>query len=229
MSMPQLDRDGDVFVLTIGDDENRFHPDWIARVSELLDEVAAADAPRALVTTATGKFFSNGLDLDWLGQHPDQIDPYVASVHELLAKLLVLPVPTAAALQGHTFAAGAMLALAHDWRVMRADRGFFCLPEADIRIPFTVGMTALIQAKLPPAAATDTMIGAKRFGGADAAAAGLVSAAASEEELLAAALDLVRPHAAKDAATLGTIKQRMYAGALEALRAVEGNIFGATT
>jgi enoyl-CoA hydratase/carnithine racemase len=224
--MPTLDRDGDVFVLHLGDDENRFHPDWMAEVRELLDEVAAAEAPRALVTTATGKFFSNGLDLDWLGQHPDQVDAYVASVHELFATLLVLPVPSVAALQGHTFAAGAMLALAHDWRVMRADRGFFCLPEADIRIPFTVGMTALVQSKLPPAAATHAMIGAKRFGGEDAAAACLVDLAASEDEVLSTAVELAGRHASKDGATLGTIKQRMYAGALRALRGTEGNTIG---
>ena len=69
--MPQLDRDGEVFVLDLGADENRFHPDWVASVSGLLEEVAAADGPRALVTAATGKFWSNGLDLDWLFSHPD--------------------------------------------------------------------------------------------------------------------------------------------------------------
>ena len=37
-------------------------------------------------------------------------------------------------------ALGSMLAMAHDWRVMRADRGSFCFPEVDIRLAFTPGM-----------------------------------------------------------------------------------------
>ena len=70
--MPTLDRDGDVFVLDIGDTENRFHPDWLAAVHAALDEVERAEGAHALVTTASGKFFSNGLDLDWLSAHGDQ-------------------------------------------------------------------------------------------------------------------------------------------------------------
>ncbi len=224
--MPDLTRDGDVFVLNIGDDENRFHPDWMSRVSELLDEVAAAESPRALITTASGKFFSNGLDLDWLGQNSDRIDDYVAQVHGLFAQVLGLGVPTVAALQGHTFAAGAMLALAHDWRVMRADRGFFCLPEADIRIPFTPGMDALIRTKLTPQAQTSTMVGALRFGGEDALRLGIVDATAGEDDLLATATGLVAGHAAKDGGTLGIIKSRMYADTLAILSDRDANRFG---
>ena len=82
--MPALDRHDDVFVLDIGDTENRFHPDWLASVSDLLDEVENAEGPRALVTAATGKFFSNGLDLDWLSAHPDDASQYLGAVHELV-------------------------------------------------------------------------------------------------------------------------------------------------
>jgi enoyl-CoA hydratase/carnithine racemase len=221
--MPHLDRDGDVFILQLGADENRFHPDFLTAVSALLDEVAATPAPRALITAAMGKFFSNGLDLEWLAANPDRIDDYTASVHELLARVLTFPAPTVAALQGHTFAAGAMLALAHDWRVMRADRGFFCLPEADINIPFLPGMSALIQSKLTPATATDLMLTARRYGGDDALAAGLITATAAEDEVLSTAVELVRPLAGKDPATLGVIKQRMYAEVVAMLRDTEAN------
>jgi enoyl-CoA hydratase/carnithine racemase len=225
--MPHLDRDGDVWILDLGDDENRFHPDWMTSVAGLLDEVVAAPAPRALVTSATGKFWSNGLDLEWLGENGDQVEAYVAQVHDLFAKFLAAPLPTVAAIQGHAFAAGGMLALAHDWRVMRADRGFFCLPEADIRIPFTPGMNALITTKLTPATATTAMVGAQRFGGEAALAAGIVTATAAEERVLHDAVALAAPHAGKDGATLGTIKERLHREALVALADRDGNRLGA--
>jgi enoyl-CoA hydratase/carnithine racemase len=215
--MPTLDRHDTVFVLDLGDTENRFHPDWLAAVDAALDEVEGADGPRALVTTATGKFFSNGLDLDWLSAHADQHEEYVISVHALLARMLALPVITVAALQGHTFAAGAMLSLAHDLRVMRADRGFWCLPEADIGIPFTRGMSALIQARLTPQTAHEAMTTARRYGGSDALAAGIVDRAVAEDAVRSAAVDMAADQAGKAGATLATIKTRMYAPVLALL------------
>jgi Delta3-Delta2-enoyl-CoA isomerase len=211
--MPTLDNDGDVWILHLGDDENRFNPDWMTAVSDALDEVVAKPEPRALVTTAAGKIWSNGLDLDWLSQNQDRVQEFVEQVHDLLAKFLIAPLPTVAAVQGHCFAGGAMLALAHDWRVMRADRGYFCLPEADINIPFTPGMSSLIQSKLTPAVATATMVGAKRIGGEEAAAARIVDAAVPEDQVLARAVELAATHAPKLGSTLGTIKQRMHAAA----------------
>jgi enoyl-CoA hydratase/carnithine racemase len=180
--------------------------------------VEGAEGPRALVTAATGKFFSNGLDLDWLFAHADQHEDYVVRVHELLARVLALPVITVAALQGHTFAAGAMLSLAHDVRVMRADRGFWCLPEADIGIPFTRGMSALIQARLPPQTAHAAMTTGRRYGGADALAAGIVDHAVGEDAVRTTAVELASSLAGKAGDTLGTIKSRMYAPALAVLR-----------
>ena len=188
--MPTIDRQGDVFVLDLGDGENRLHPDWIAAFHAALDEVEKASGPRALVTTARGKIYSNGLDLDWLAAHADRYEAYVESVHELLARVLSFRVITVAALQGHAFAAGAMLSLAHDVRVMRADRGFWCLPEADLGIPFTPGMSALIQARLSHGTAHEAMVTARRYGGTDAVAAGIVNEAVLEAAVRQAAVEL---------------------------------------
>jgi Delta3-Delta2-enoyl-CoA isomerase len=216
--MPSLTRHEDVFVLDLGDDENRFNPNWVGSVNALLDEVEGTPAPRALVTSAQGKIWSNGLDLEWLAANLESANDFLTEVHELFARVLTLGVPTVAALQGHTFAAGAMLALAHDQRVMRADRGYFCLPEADINIPFSPGMSALIMARLPIGAAHEAMTTGRRYGGSDALEAGIVDAAVGEEEVLAHALALAAPLAGKDPATLATIKQRMYADAAAVLR-----------
>ncbi|HEY1917325.1 MAG TPA: enoyl-CoA hydratase/isomerase family protein [Streptosporangiaceae bacterium] len=219
--MPALDRDGDVFVLDLGDTENRFHPDWLAAVARLLDEVGQTGGHKALVIAATGKFFSNGLDLDWLSSHSDEATGYVRTVHELFAWILEAPLFTVAALQGHTFAAGAMLSLACDVRVMRADRGFWCLPEADIGIPFTPGMSALIQARLTPQAAHEAMTTGRRYGGHDALSAAIVDRIAEEEQVRKDAVEIARGQAAKAGPTLATIKTRMYAPVLATLRELD--------
>jgi len=57
-------REGNVHVVTLGDDANLLHPALVARLHEVLDAVdAASDGPSALVLTARGKFFSSGLDV----------------------------------------------------------------------------------------------------------------------------------------------------------------------
>ena len=224
--MPALSRDGDVFLLHLGDDENRFNPDWVGAVSALLDEAAAAEAPRAVVLTASGKIWSNGLDLEWIGANVDQLDDFIASVHEIFAQTLVFPGTVVAAIQGHCFAAGAMLALACDQRVMRADRGYFCLPEADINIPFTPGMSALVQCKLSPPVAHEAMTTGRRYGGADAAALQIVDEAVGEDEVLARAVERAAAHAAKSPDVLRTIKERMYPQVVATLRDRAADAFG---
>ncbi|HYQ36084.1 MAG TPA: enoyl-CoA hydratase-related protein [Mycobacterium sp.] len=213
---PTLNWDDKIAVLDLGEDENRFSPEFLDAINAQLDELEGGGA-QGLVTTARNKFYTNGLDLDWLTAHPEQMQSYVARVQALLARVLTLPMPTAAAVTGHAFGAGAMLAMAHDVRVMRADRGFFCFPEVDIRIPFTDGMAALIQAKLTPRAAVASMTTGRRFGGVEAAELGIVDATAGEGAVTAAATELLRPLAGKDPGTLGAIKRTMFRTAAQAL------------
>ena len=213
---PTLNWDDKIAVLDLGEDENRFSPEFLDAINAQLDELEGGGA-QGLVTTARNKFYTNGLDLDWLTAHPEQMQSYVARVQALLARVLTLPMPTAAAVTGHAFGAGAMLAMAHDVRVMRADRGFFCFPEVDIRIPFTDGMAALIQAKLTPRAGVASMTTGRRFGGVEAAELGIVDATAGEGAVTAAAVELLRPLAGKDPGTLGAIKRTMFRTAAQAL------------
>jgi len=210
-----LTYDEKIAILDLGDDENRFSPSFLDDIDAQLDDIVAS--AHGLVTTATGKFYTNGLDLDWLGAHSEQMQWYIGRVQGLLARMLTFPLPTAAAVVGHAFGAGAMLAVAHDFRVMRADRGYFCFPEVDINIPFTPGMAALIQAKLAPQTAVASMTTGRRFGGTDAASIGIVDATAAEEAVTAAAVDLLRPLSGKNQQTLGAIKQTMFTQAVTAL------------
>ncbi|NKX86265.1 enoyl-CoA hydratase-related protein [Nocardia coubleae] len=205
-----------IAVLTLGDNENRFSPDWIDSVNAQLDTIE--QEAQGLITVGSAKFYSNGLDLEWLMANGDRGEWYVGRVQELFARILTFPLPTLAAVNGHAFGAGAMLAIAHDFRIMRADRGYYCFPEVDINIPFTPGMAALIQAKLGPQAAVTAMTTGHRFGGPDALAAGLVDATATEAELVADAATKLTPILGKNPATLAAIKNTMYAAVTAALR-----------
>ena len=216
--MPTLTQDGPLWIIDLGGDENRFSPTWMDSVGELLDQIASGNDPAALLTVGSGKFYSNGLDLEWLMAHPDEMAIYVQRVHGLFERMLTLPVPTVAAVNGHAFGAGSMLAMAHDYRVMREDRGYFCFPEVDINIPFTAGMAALIQCKLSPRSAVDAMTTGHRYGATQAHAAGLVDGTASLEDLKESAARLVRELAGKNRTTLGAIKATMFAHVVEALQ-----------
>ncbi|MBF6145051.1 enoyl-CoA hydratase [Nocardia sp. 852002-20019_SCH5090214] len=220
--MPYLDRDGDVFVLYLGnegqtDSENRFHPDWIDAFHAKLDEVEAAEGPAALVTVATGKFFSNGLDTDWLFGNMDKMHWYLDRVHSVFSRLLAFGMPTVAALNGHAFGAGAMLATSHDFRVMRSDRGYWCLPEVHLGMPFTVAMNALVTERLTNQVALEAMTTGRRYGAADAIAAGIVDEAAEADGVLAAAVARAAALTGNRKPNLPVIKRALHGRALAGL------------
>ncbi len=218
--MIELERDGAVFVLQLNEGENRLNRSFVDGVNRALDEVEASQGEAALVTTGEGRFYSNGLDLEWLaGVAREDVAPFLNDVNRLFARLLAFPVATVAAINGHAFAAGLMLALAHDFRVMRADRGFACLPEIDLAMgaPLTAGMYALLGARLPAATLHEALVTGRRYGGVEAAAAGIVHEAAAEADVLPRAVERARGLAGKDRATMAALKRGLFESALEVL------------
>lgn len=213
--MIDLQRSGDVFVLHIERGENRFRPDLLAEISGALDAVEAAGNPAALVTTGAGKFYSNGLDLEWMhAQERESGAAYMSAVLGLFARTLTFPVITVAAMNGHAFGAGAQWALAHDYRVMREDRGYFCMPEIDMGVPLHPGMTALIQARLPRQSAHEVIATGKRYPAEEALARRIVDAVVPEAQLVERAVELAAPLAVKAHPILRKLKRDMYPIAL---------------
>ncbi|MGH0030272.1 MAG: enoyl-CoA hydratase/isomerase family protein [Myxococcota bacterium] len=214
--MIDLSRDGDVFVLRVDAGENRFGPETLAGWNEALDQVEAADGPKALVTTGSGRFYSNGLDLDHMLSSGDP-PAYLKQVLDLMARVLVFPAFTVAAMNGHAFGAGAQIALAHDQRVMRSDRGYFCMPEIDMKAPLHPGMTAIIQARLPHQTAHELIVTGTRYGAGLALERRIVDEAVAEEQVVARAVERAAPFAPKADPAMGVLKRGMYPHTLEAL------------
>ena len=173
--MIELERQGDVFVLTMTDGENRWNTTLCRELDAALDEVIASEGPAALVTaSADTKFFSNGLDLGWItsrGEHPGgDRKAFNNEAMAVLAKMLTLPVPTVCAVNGHAFGAGLMLALGHDVRVMREDRGYLCANEIQLGFAIPAPELALFRSKMSMGAFHQTVQLAKRWSAAEALA-----------------------------------------------------------
>ncbi len=224
--MIELRREGAVYILAWDDGENRFRDESIAAWNGALDEIEAAEGPKALVTTGAGKFYSNGLDLDWaFRERKDSFPEYILEVLAVLGRILTFPCVTVSACNGHAFGAGAQLVAAHDFRLMRADRGFFCMPEIDMRAFLHPGMTALLAARLPAQAVHEVLATGRRFGGTDARDAGIVEEALPEAELLPRAIALAEGLAGKAHPVMTRLKSDLYPHVLAALRsrqALEG-------
>lgn len=217
--MLELDDLGDgVHVLRMQNDENRFNADSVAAIHDALDAFDALDGAKALVTTGAGKFYSNGLDLEWLmGDATEVPENFMAEVERIFGRILVNAAPTAAAINGHAFAAGAMVAAAHDYRVMRSDRGFYCIPEVDLGMPLTAGMTAVLQARIPAPALHRAVVTGVRWSAAEMVEAEMAEAAAEESDVLDAAVAWAASQAHHAGEVLGTMKRGLYPAAAEVL------------
>jgi enoyl-CoA hydratase/carnithine racemase len=187
--MIDLTREGPVFTLTLNDGENRWNTTFVRAVTKALDEVEASTGPAALVTTASNeKFFSNGLDLDWIrstGEHRGGDRAVFADEFmKLMGRLITLPIPSVCAINGHAFGAGFMMALCHDVRIMREDRGFVCANEMQLGMAIPRPELMLFRHKIPLNAFYETVQLARRWTGPDAKAVGIVQQVASAENLL---------------------------------------------
>ncbi|MCX5045670.1 enoyl-CoA hydratase/isomerase family protein [Aldersonia sp. NBC_00410] len=221
--MPYLERHDEVFVLYLGsegqrDSENRFNPQWVSEVADLLDEVAASTGPAALVTTATGKYYSTGADLSWGMDNLDRVNSFIDGLQELYARVLSLPMQTIAAIQGHTFGAAAFWVMTHDYRIMRRDRGYLCFPGVNIGAAYSPGTVDMVGARLPSKAFHEALTTGRRYGGAQAIDLGLVDEIAEQDDLLDRAIERASSLSGTRGDSLGQIKATMYARVLDGLR-----------
>jgi enoyl-CoA hydratase/carnithine racemase len=187
-----LTRHDDVGLLTWSDGENRINHDSLARLNEILDELETIEGPLALVLTGDGKFFCNGLDLARFDPFSEEYESTFRELQRTIGRVLVFPAYTVAAVNGHAFAGGALLACAFDYRVMREDRGYWCVNEVEIGLALNEGMWSILANRVPRATATRAALTAHRYGAPEALAHGIIDAVASVDQLVSHALAIAQ-------------------------------------
>ncbi|KAG2232447.1 hypothetical protein INT48_001923 [Thamnidium elegans] len=160
-----LSQEGPLFILHLHHKDNRFNTEFclsILKALQIVEDYFLASeeiGDMALVTVGNDKIYSNGLDL----MHALSYTPFMDVYLTLLKRLVTFCIPTVAALNGHAFAGGCMLAFAHDYRVMRSDRGYLCMNEVDLPSPLHPGMAGILRHKTTPKTYRDMVLQGHRF------------------------------------------------------------------
>lgn len=212
-------KEGDLHLVTMNAGPNVICPEWQQRMLDILDTVEAdCGKGAALILTGEDKFFCNGLNLEVVTQlAPQEMVLFGSRMAEIHQRFLVLPCPTVAAVNGHAFAGGAFMALSCDYRIMREDRGWFCVSEVDVGVPVPAGMMGILQGKLPANTARDALLTGKRYTADEAIEAGIADAKAPMEQLLEQAKTLASQMGTKEPGIFKTLKQTWFGPMADAL------------
>lgn len=169
MAVIEWKKEGGVAVVTMCNGANKQNQEFAKQMNRCFDEILEDTSLFSVILTSSDeKNFSQGIDIEWMGQKmQDQdfetIKSFMYGMNGIFKRILLMPIPVIAAINGHAFGNGAILACACDFRFMKKDRGFFCFPEVDVSIPFLPGMIAFVRKAVPEYHFNEMLLSGKRM------------------------------------------------------------------
>ena len=210
--MPELDleKNGDVFVVTLDNPStgNAINTASLSAHREILAELETVKENSAVVVTSSDpKSWCVGLDFDWIREQSEQeFGETFREVEEVFERWALLSLPTIACITGHSIAGGVFLASVMDFRLMRADRGWFAFTEIDVKIPPSPKLYLMADLLPNKQAVRELLLTGRRVGGDEAQKLGLVDESHLQEKLLPRAMEFAQQLAQKDLETYRKIK-----------------------
>jgi enoyl-CoA hydratase/carnithine racemase len=196
MGMYEYTLDEQVALLTMN--ENKFNVNSVAEFLSVLNEIEKdTDAKALIVRSSDEKIWSTGLDLEWLlplvqkGER-SVTDVFAARLNELFKRMLFYPMITVAAITGHAFAGGAVLACCFDFRFMRKGRGYLCFPEVNLGIPLLPSFTAMMKKAIPMDLVEDMQLTARKLTAEECEARHIIMKACTIDELMSEAISFAK-------------------------------------
>ncbi len=223
MSIVLWEKRETVAVLTMNNKENRQNLDFANAMIKALDEILEDTGILAVVIASSDeKNWSQGIDLQWLMERRADDDlnalrSFIYRMNDVFKKLLLYPMPVIAAINGHAFGNGALLACTCDFRFMRSDKGFFCFPEVNVSIPFLPGMIAFARKAIPEYKYQEMVYTGRRFTALELEEHHVIrKACRDQDELMKESMDFARTFE-KKRGIFGELKKRMYKSIVEVL------------
>ena len=210
--MPELDleKKDEVFVVTLDNPStgNAINSSSLSDHRKILAELEAVKDNSAVVVTSNDpKSWCVGLDFDWIsGQSDQESGETFSEVEEVFGRWALLSLPTIACITGHCIAGGAFLASVMDFRLMRADKGWFAFTEIDVKIPPSPKLYLMANLLPNKQALRELLLTGRKVGGNEAQKLGLVDESHLHDKLLPRAMELAQLLSQKDLKTYSKIK-----------------------
>lgn len=190
---------------------NAFSPEMHCELSDATARIAGDPAIKAVVLTGSGRAFCAGGDVKAMeAAHPtyEQDQARFDRVHELLYRLVDMPKPVIAAVDGPAFGAGCNLALTADF-ILASPRAAFCQVFGRIGLIPDFGGLFLLPRIVGLQKAKELMFSARVVGAIEAQQLGIVYRIVPVEELHAEARALARRFCAASTVAIGMTKRAL--------------------
>ena len=231
-----LDRADGVATLTLNRPEalNAFNTEQLRLLEQMLAEVAADPAIRAVVLTGAGeRAFAAGADIrEMAALSPEGGLAFGRLGHAVTRAVEALSQPVVAAVNGFALGGGCELAIACDIRIA-SENAVFAQPEVSLGIPPGWGGSQRLPRLVGPGMAAEMILAGRRVAAAEALRIGLVNRVVPLPDLMPAAAELAATIAANGPVAVRAAKRLMALAfdgdpvvGLETECAVFGSVFG---
>jgi enoyl-CoA hydratase/carnithine racemase len=173
----RLEREDDIVVVTlVRGRANALNEEMVGELQQAFNHAHADPHTRGVIlTSASPKMFSAGFDVQEVFFYDTpRMTRFMRAFLRLFDTLRYLPKPVVAALPGHTYAAGAILALVCDVRVMSEGDFGFALSEVNIGVVLPARVIHALASEIPLQTGHALFLEGHVFKAGDALAAGLV-------------------------------------------------------
>jgi len=183
----------------------------VENLNAVIDEAARDSGVRGLVLASDCPgFFCAGFDIHEVCEYDrNSMTLFCARFIDLYESIYLLPKPVVAAISGHAYAGGAMLAVAADVRIMAGEGADFAFNEIDLGMMLPPGFIRMLMGVVGPGASREMVLSGAPLGPERAFGIGLVRELVDAPRVQQRAVEVCRSLAQKPAAAFVSNKRAL--------------------
>jgi enoyl-CoA hydratase/carnithine racemase len=211
--------DDSITVITIDNEgkRNAFSGDMVKQLGRCFDNAEKRTSVRCVVITGAGdRAFSSGHDIGQMHQNPDETADQ--QLNAAFLRPLEMRKPVIAAVNGAAYAAGLIIALSCDLRVV-ARHAVLCASGARLGLLPIGGQLSRLPMLMPPGRAMEMLMTAEPMTAQDALSVGFANRVTPEGQALPVALEMARSIARNSPTIVRYIKQGVQQALLQGVAA----------